>query len=348
MGRQFPFLRGLAIFFILVNHSISMSLWMAGQSGLPQPDHILYSVMVVLKQVGLITVPIFLFLSGAFFAFGVQKRPLKGSLRVVWQNILGALWPYLIWTIVFNLMVSFLLKEHLPLAQFLKNILVGYPYNFVPLLLFFYALAPFLVWGMKRFPALTLLAVILYQVFLMVEENPGVFGLTFHELTRYFALPVVRQPLSLWAIYFPLGIFYQLYNRSFSDFVRRYAVVIIICLAAFVVLGDLHELDFIVLPWANYLVPLFFVMLIPLIQRKVSPVFLWLEAIGKRSYGFYLLNLIVINLVLLGLQALFPWLLEQYLLLVPFLFFLALYIPWGFMKLVELNPRRNVYRTMFG
>lgn len=348
MGRQFPFLRGLAIIFFLVNHSITMSQWMAERSGLSQPGHFLNTLMVILKQAGLITVPIFLFLSGAFFAFGVQNRPIKGSLRVVWQNILGALWPYLIWTILFNLMVSFLLKEHLSLVQFLKNVLVGYPYNFVPLLIFFYALAPILVGGMKRFPGITLLVVILYQVFLIVEGNPGVYGITFQGWTQYFALPVVRQPLSLWAVYFPLGIFYQLYIRSLTDFVRRYAVAIIICLAAFVILGDLHELNIITLPWANYLVPVFFVLLIPLIPRKTSPAYLWLETIGKRSYGFYLLNLIVINLVLLGLEAIFPWLLDQYLLLVPLLFLLALYIPWGFMKLVELFPRRSVYRCMFG
>jgi len=348
MGRQFPFLRGLAILFILVNHSITMSLWMAERLGLQQPGVFLYDVMVVLQQIGLITVPIFLFLSGAFFAFGVQNRPLKGSFRMVWQNILGALWPYLIWSIFFNLMVSVLLGEHFTPAQLAKNILVGYPYNFVPILLFFYALAPFLVWGMKKVPAWTLLVVLFYQVFLIIEENPGMMGISFPAWAHFFALPVIRQPLSFWAVFFPLGILYHIYARQLLPFLRRYAVLWIMGLVIFMVLVDLHQLQLIVFPLAKYIMPLFFITLIPLIQRKISPVFQWIEAIGRRSYGFYLLNLIVINLALLALQAVFPWILGQYLLVTPVLFLLALYGSWGFMRLVELSPQRSLSRYVFG
>ncbi len=321
---------------------------MAERTGLSQPDHLVYAIMIVLKQIGLITVPIFLFLSGAFFAFGVQNRPLKGAFRVVWQNILGVLWPYLIWTIVFNLIVSFLLKENIPPLQFVKNILVGYPYNFVPLLLVFYILAPLLIWGIKRFPAITLLVVFLYQLFLIVEVNPGLWGFALPSWAHYFALPVVRQSLSIWAIFFPLGIVYQLYSRPVIGFVRKYAVVILICLVLSAVLDDLHQLGVIVFPTTNYLFPLFFILLIPLIQRKVTPVFLWFEAIGKHSYGFYLMNLIVITLTLLGFELFFPWMLQQYLLLVPILFLLALYIPWGLFKLLEISPQRKISRYLFG
>lgn len=348
MGRQFPFLRGLAILFILVNHSIVMSLWAADRLGLPWPAPVLSEVMIVLQQIGLITVPIFLFLSGAFFAYGVQNRPIRGSFRIVWKNVLGVLWPYLIWAIVFNLMVSFLLGEHFTPLQFLKNILVGYPYSFVPLLLFFYVLAPFLVWGMKRIPALTLLAFLIYQLFLIVEENPGIMGFAFPLWAHYFAPLVIREPLSFWAVFFPLGVFYQIYARSLVPWLRKTVVPIVIGLVVFAVLGDLHDLRVIVFPMAKYIVPLFFILLIPLIQRKTSPAFLWVEAIGKRSYGFYLLNLVVINLALLALQAVFPWILGQYLLIVPLLFLLALYVSWGLMRLVELSPQRNISRYIFG
>jgi peptidoglycan/LPS O-acetylase OafA/YrhL len=348
MGKQFTFLRGLAILFVLVNHSITMSLWMAERSGLSAPGRVLYDLMVVLKQFGLITVPIFLFLSGAFFAFGIANRSNKGTVRIVWQNILGALWPYLLWTCFFNLMVLFLLKESITPLQFIKNILVGYPFNFVPLLLFFYVLGPLLVWGMKRSPAISILVILLYQVFLLLEENTGYFGIFLPEWAHYFALPVVRDPLSKWAIYFPFGVFYQLNSRSFSGQSRKFAVPIAFLLIAIAVLGDLHELHIIVFPLANILMPFFFILLIPLVTRRASPVFLWVEAIGKRSYGFYLTNLIALTLTLLGLKVIFPWLLEQYVVLVPLLFIIALYVPWGLMKLLEMSPKRVVYHYVFG
>lgn len=348
MGRQFTFLRGLAILLVLVNHSITMSLWMAQRLGLPQPDLFLYRVMVVLKMAGLITVPVFLFLSGAFFAFGLQNRPLIGAYRMVWQNVLGALWPYLIWTILFNLMDSYLLGEHYSLIQFIRNILTGYPFNFVPVLIFFYILAPFLILGFRRFPAVTLLLFLFYQFFLIVEENPGIMGLPHPDWMHIFALPVLRSPLSFWAMFFPLGVLYQRNVRVMSDFVRKYAAAIIACLVIFIVLGSLNELGVIAFPLGKYLVPAFFILLIPIVQRNATPLYLWIEAIGKRSYGFYLTNLIALTLTLLGLQIIFPWLLEQYIVLVPFLFVMALYIPWGLMKLLEMSSKRVVYRYVFG
>jgi probable poly-beta-1,6-N-acetyl-D-glucosamine export protein len=348
MGRQFPFLRGLAIIFVLLNHSVTMSLWMANRLNLPYPEKTWLGIMSILQIVGLITVPIFLFLSGAFFAFGLNKRPLKNAYKMVWQNILNVLWPYLIWTVLYHLVMYFLLKETLTPFLFIKYILVGYPYNFVPILLFFYAVAPILIWCLKKYPVITLIAVFAIQAFLAIEENEVYPGLMSPAWMHYLAPPVIRQTLSIWAIFFPLGCYFQLNNQAVSTFLRKYKWAVIGAFAASFGLVVLNVLNVIVLPVAGIIEPIFFVLLIPIIQRQISPIFQWVEAIGKHSYGFYLANLIIMTLVLFGLKTLLPFLLQQYLILIPLLFILALYIPWGLMKLFESPPQSRISRYVFG
>jgi hypothetical protein len=73
-----------------------------------------------------------------------------------------------------------------------------------------------------------------------------------------------------------------------------------------------------------------------------------LEYVGKRAYGLYLTDLIVIDTSLLIIRAFLPWMIMYQIILQPLLFSLALTIPLSLMNGIESLPKRSVYRYVFG
>lgn len=348
MSRQFPVMRGLAIVFVLLNHTIAMSLWMATTYHFAQPSPAVMAVMIALKQVGLFAVPAFLFLSGAFFAYALQGRTLRVAYRTVWQNLLGALWPYVIWSIMFYIVAALLLHEIASPLQYIKNLIVGYPFNFVPLLLVFYVAAPLLTAAIKRYPMATQAVILIYQLLVANIDNATTFGFALPAWMHFLAPPVIRTAFGVWGIFFPLGIAYQQHTLKITAYARKWAFALVAGSLVFYVLNVLTELSVVNFPLAAILCPLLGLLLTPLLRREMVPFTRWFENIGKRSYGLYLTNLVVLVLLLEGIRLVFPWLLEHYVLLVPLLFTLVIIIPQGIIALFTHPPQRLVYRYFFG
>lgn len=348
MGRQFQLLRGFAILLVLLNHAITMSFWMADRFGYPIPGGAEYVIFDILRTIGLFSVPIFLFLSGAFFTFAIQNRSLGGSYKVVWHDLRNVIFPYVIWSIVFYGMVFLLLGEKYSLLGYVKNLIVGYPNNFVPLLVLFYLLAPLLVRIARRQPVLMLIAIFAYQLFLVNVLQPGILGFTFPSWARYLAPPIVRDTLSTWAVFFPFGMVYNQYLSIWSKSLHKHAVVLWVALIAIFALAVLSNQQVLHLAVSGILVPIIGMMLIPTIRRDIVPFYRWVEDVGKRAYGLYLTNLIVVTLSLFGIRAIFPWLLKQYPLLIPVIYLLALFIPTALMRFIEKHSRQSLYRYLFG
>jgi len=348
MGRQFQLLRGFAILLVLLNHTITMSFWMADRFGYAIPTGAEYVFFDVLRTIGLFSVPIFLFLSGAFFTFAIQNRSLGSSYKVVWHDLRNVIFPYVIWSIVFYGMVFFLLGEKYSFLGYLKNLIVGYPNNFVPLMVLFYLLAPLLIRVIKRQPLLILVVIFAYQLFLTNVLQPGILGFTFPTWAKYLSPPIVRETLSTWAVFFPFGMVYSQYLTFWSKSLHKFALVLWVALLAIFTLTELSNLKIVNFAVSGILVPVIGVMLIPAIRRDIVPFYRWVEEVGKRAYGLYLTNLIVVTLSLFGIRAIFPWLLQQYPLLVPVIFLLALFIPTALMRFVEKHSRQSLYRYLFG
>lgn len=348
MSRQFPVMRGLAIVFVLLNHTIAMSLWMATTYNYAQPSPALMAVMMTLKQLGLYAVPAFLFLSGAFFAYAVQNRPLRSAYRTVGQNLLGTLWPYLIWSSMFYLVAALLLHEIATPLQYVKNLVVGYPFNFVPLLMAFYVAAPLLCYAIKRYPIATLGGILVYQILVANIDNPATLGFSFPVWMHFLAPPVLRSTFAVWGIFFPLGIAYQQHITWMAATVKKTALWLAAGSLVFYILNVLTELRLVHVPLAAIFSPLLGLLLTSLLRREMVPFTRWFENIGKRSYGLYLTNLVVLVLLLESIRLVFPWLLVHYVLLVPLLFALIIIIPQGIIALFERPPQRFVYRYFFG
>jgi peptidoglycan/LPS O-acetylase OafA/YrhL len=349
MNRQFGALQGLAIVLVVVNHSITKGLEIY-ELGYPPPAHEgwLYYTLVTLRQLGLVAVPIFLFISGCFFAYSARGNDPKLSWKVVWTGLRHLLWPYLFWSVMFYVLIRFQRSEVYTPLGYLKNLVVGYPFHFIPLIAFYYVLSPLLVRLVRRFGFVLVAVIGLYQLILINVVFPGTLGFTFPAWMNYSAPPVLRTTLAEWAIYFPLGLVYSINAGSVLPWLQRARRATLAVTLAFFVASLLSVASVWSFPLAGFVCPLTAVLFSPTLRRDSIPMVRELEKIGRSAYGLYLTNLIVLELVLLGIHFLLPWLFSYQALLQPILFTVGLVGPLVLMKSVMHLPTRPVYRYVFG
>jgi peptidoglycan/LPS O-acetylase OafA/YrhL len=347
MQRQFPALRGLAIFLVVVNHSITLSLQVARESGGVNPI-VEKWVLIAIKEFGIIAVPIFLFIAGSFFVYAAQGRTIKNAYKQVWASLVHTIPPYILWSLVYYLVMFFLINERATVIGYLRNLVVGYPFNFVPLLIAFYLIAPLLIWLAKRVAWIVLLVSLAYQIFLIAVLRPELFPFTLPGWSNYLAPPVLRLSLAIWGIFYPLGIVFGLHSNLVLSLLKRWWFLIAISGLGLFILAFLSEVGVVDFPLAAVFGPVVGILLIPLIKRDWIPFVRVLEQLGKRSYGLYLTNLIVINLLLALVKAAAPWMLSIQSLLAALLIVITLAGPQWIMGWVEQGPGRKVYRFAFG
>jgi peptidoglycan/LPS O-acetylase OafA/YrhL len=348
MNRQFPAFRGLAIIIVLLNHSITIGLLMAQRMGHPEPNRVEHVLLTILRQLGLFAVPIFLFLSGAFFVYACQNRNMKQSYRTVWANLLHVLWPYVFWSIIFYLTLYIIFQERFSVVQYAKDLIVGYPYNFVPLMMAFYAVAPLVIWLGRRNPIIVIALFLLLQLLMASIVYPGILGFTSPTWFNSLSIPILRTPLADWGIFFPLGLIYSLHSKTLLSWLKRFKFLILAITLFFFVASILHELGFWKILVAGMLCPMIGMLLLPVIRRESIPIVRQLEFLGKRAYGLYLTNLVIVNFLILALQWAFPRILDIYLLMVPVLITLTLAVQLVLMRQLERIPKPGVYRFIFG
>ncbi len=349
MNRQFGALQGLAIFLVVVNHSITkgMEIYKLGYPP-PAQEGWLYYILLTFRSLGPCAVPIFLFISGCFFAYSARGNDPKLSWKVVWTGLKHLLWPYLFWSVMFYILISFQRDEVYTPLGYLKNLLVGYPFHFIPLIAFYYVLSPWLVRLARRFGFVLVAAIGLYQLILINVVAPGTLGFTPPAWASFLAPPVLRSTLAPWAIYFPLGLVYSINTGSILPWLQKFRWTILAVAIVLFVVFLLNEFSVWNFPLAGYIFPLPVVLFCPTIRRDSIPLVRELEKIGRNAYGLYLTNLLVIELTLLGIQLLAPWVFSYQALLQPILFIAGLGIPLILMRGVMLLPTRPAYRYVFG
>ena len=348
MNRQFPALRGLAIFLVVINHSITLGLAAAREAGLATPQ-VEKVILLAIKELGIIAVPIFLFLAGSFFVYAAQGKNIRQAYKLVGPGLLHTLTPYLIWSLVYYLVVYLLFGEGYSLLGYAKNLAVGYPFNFVPLLMAFYVIAPLLVWASKRYPWAVIALFFLYQLFLINVLKPGIiFGLQFPSWLDFLALPVLRLPLALWGVFYPMGVIYSLHQSKITPVLKRAWWLFALVSLVLYVFAVLTLASYLEVPLAEVFAPVVAIFLLPVIRRDWLPFARPLEKLGKRSYGLYLMNLIIINLGLAAIGSFLPWLLSVMTVLAILLAAITLLLASGFMSWVERGPGRAFYRYLFG
>ncbi|MGA9533450.1 MAG: acyltransferase family protein, partial [Anaerolineales bacterium] len=288
MSRQFPALRGLAILLVVVNHSITLTLQAIRQSSLAPLPRWQTSLLVAVKNLGLVAVPIFLFLSGAYVVYATRGKALGAAYRNVILGLRYVLTAYLLWSIVFYGLVYLLDGETYSVIGYVRNLIVGYPFNFVPILIFFYLLSPLLVRSADRWPLSFLAVVFIYQLFSANVMAPGILGFEFPGWTRWLTIPGLRLSLAIWAIFFPLGVVHGLRTDEFTDFVRRSLPALLVLTMLGYVGSVLHDLSLSTVAIAELLFPVLAIFFAPAVGRDRIPAAAWLENLGRMAYGLYL------------------------------------------------------------
>ncbi len=349
MNRQFGALRGLAMLIVVLNHSIETGLRVE-QLGYPLPQGITYYALLVLHELGIFAVPTFLFISGAFFSYAARGNDtLKLPWKVVWASLKHLMWPYLVWSIIFYIVIFIVRGEVYSPAGYLKSLLTGFPYHFVPILAFYYLVSPVLVTLARRYSYLLIAAIAVYQLFLINIVFSGALGFAFPTWMRPLVPPVLGYTLALWAIYFPLGLVYSINTPRWLPRLQQFRWVFLAITLSFFSLSALHTAKIIDFRLAGFIAAVSFVLFIPTLKRNSIPRVRELEDVGKRSYGLYLTHLVVLEFVFLAIANLLPGLLNYQFLLQPLLFGLGLIIPLAVMNwLTKLPATRSAYRYVFG
>jgi hypothetical protein len=348
MKRQYAALRGIAIFLVILNHSLTLSKGWAGEHGFGQPSAGVDMVLVSLQSLGVLAVPSFYFISGGFQAFAMQGKTISSGYRVIAKALPHIIIPYLIWSAIFYLLLFFLQGTIYSIPEYLKFLAVGYPLNFVPLLVFYYVLSPPLVRLISRWPWVSLLIIGIYQVFSLMVLRPFLFGFELPAWALWLTIPGLRLSIALWGVFFPLGIAVGVHDGRVTPIIQRSSRFLwSLCLITY--LGVvIHGLTLFRVPIAGVVLPLFVVLTFPIISRATIPLAFQFEGLGRRSYGLYLSNLIWINIGLLTIDALAPGLFTMLLLLAPILIGFTIGALWIVMAASEKMSTPLVRRYVFG
>jgi peptidoglycan/LPS O-acetylase OafA/YrhL len=349
MDRQLAAMSGLAILLVLLNHAISQGILGAQDLGYPLVEGLGYYLLLVLSELGILAVPVFLFTSGSFISYAARRNPPKLPWKNVWATSKRILWPYLFWSSVFFIFIYFRKNEEYNLFGYLRNLVVGRPFHFIPILMFYYVASPLLVWLADRFGLVLLVVIGLYQLLLADLVLPANLGLNFPNWMQILVPPALGTTMAMWGIYFPLGLVYGLKAQKVRPWLQKFRVLILIITTVCFALHVLHEASVLRFPLTYFASPFTFLLLVPSIKRNSIPMVGHLEKVARKVYGLYLTHLIVLDIVFYSVQLLVPWLLTHQIMLSVFLFFAALGVPLVVMNsAARIPPTRTIYRYVFG
>ena len=339
MNRQYGALSGVAIFMIVLNHAIHFGLQVSPATGA------WFKALVVLQALGSYAVPAFFFVSGAFLAYAAREF----SFAFLRSSLERILWPYVIWSAIFYTFLYVATDVAYAPTGYLRNLVVGYPYHFVPLLVFWYLATPLVVRLGRSHGALLLTAIGAWQTWLLVVRFPSMFGAqswlpAWAETTLP---PVLSTTMSEWGIYFPLGLVMSLHGAALKPRLMRWRPVAATATILLLGLGLLHAFELIEAPWARLAAPVPLMFLLPAIDRRSIPWFESFEKLGRRSYAIYLTHFLLLNALVVAVGTLSLGGLSA--LVYPSFLVVALALPLLLMEITaQTHAGRRVYRHLFG
>jgi fucose 4-O-acetylase-like acetyltransferase len=159
MNRQFPALSGVAMLLIVLNHTIEMDLDAPLGYGIPRVDGWTSTILSLMQGLGVFGVPTFLFISGVFVSYAASSKRGQLTYRFLIGSLRHICWPYLFWSTAFYSLIFLQFGRKYQLQGYVKNLVVGYPFHFIPLLFFFFLGSPLLVRLSRRYSLLVIAAI---------------------------------------------------------------------------------------------------------------------------------------------------------------------------------------------
>ena len=209
------------LFWSSCNHSIDAVTWVPHEAIYPAIDDVYSFILRILNQLGVLAVPMFLFISGSFFAYAASGNRRKLSWKPVRSNLKHILWPYLIWSTVFYALVFVWKDERYSVLGYATKLLVGYPFHFVPILVFWYIASPVLVRFSDRYGWALIAVIGIYQLVLFNLVYSGAYGFRFPTWMHLLVPKIISVTMADWAIFFPLGLICGLKAKSVNPMLAK-------------------------------------------------------------------------------------------------------------------------------
>ena len=330
MVKRFLLLNGLATIASVIHHAISWELiamfWWADRyrpvtvpdlSQIWSPNYI---TLRVIDQFAFPAVIAFLIVSGYFVTVAGSGPQKTVKWALVLRRAKNLAIPYLIWSMViigFNLVQG----NTYATGQLIRILLAGNaspPYYYVPLLIQLYLLAPLLVVLAKQKPRLLIAIVLLIQIPVTYSHYTGILKMDPAGLKS--PLVILREwHLLGYLIWFVFGIMIGLHMEGFKKLINKIRLPLLIALIL-VFFASIAEWELIRRisgrEWLASQVTiggkLFALLLLTsffAFDKLSYPFANAIGQIGTRSFGVYLIHVLVLEIIARGTYHVAPWLL---------------------------------------
>jgi probable poly-beta-1,6-N-acetyl-D-glucosamine export protein len=316
MVRRLLYLNGLAVIAVILFHAsgmgfVAMFSWTDRYLPGPGPNFdqagsAAYYALRAVEGVVVFSIPAFLFISGFFMAFAAGRSQKTVSWDYVFNRIKYLLAPYLIWSLV-TLILLYAQGIRYSLQELIINIATGQinpVFYYVPLLIQFYLLSPFLVAFARRNWKALLFVVTLIQLIVIAVQYPLFLGWDNPFFTQLlFLFPKWFFPARLF--WFALGIIIGFNINQFKAVSNYLKWVLVALMVALVPLAMVewetllrvsgrqwldHRETFIDLLYAGTLLLSFL-----LFHNVHFPFTKQISDLGAKSYGIYLTHALFIQ-----------------------------------------------------
>lgn len=367
-------LNGLAILAVVCNHAshsgfIAMFWWTDRYLPVSVPNYdqmgsFSYYLLVAMQKLALFSVPTFLFITGIFLAYAARGSQSRLTWAVVGRRVLNLLPPYILWTAVFFLAEYLIGDRYSPLEYVLGFLWVeNSPFFFIPLIIIYYLLSPFLAPLAKNRPklllitgAVILLAGIARSYLDLSARVPGMEnGLAAAGWTPFFPSGKIFE----YIFYYIAGIVAGFYQPQLKTFLARWKWPL---LGTAVVMGALAVVEAewvfqttelvtwrsrtLTLPTALYSAA--FILAFMAFDQVRLPFSALLYQLGVDTLGIYLVHKSVLLILPKVVYHVLPFILGLQPVYQAVLVGVAVGAPLLLMLIAKQTPLRAHYRVIFG
>jgi hypothetical protein len=358
MSKRLLWLNGIAIIAVAMHHSAAFSLqamfdWTDRYAAVTVPNYdqlgsVAYYVLMVFRLLLSFAGSAFFFISGYFVGIIAKGSRSTVGWSMVSSRIKLLMVPFILWTVV-----RYVLLRQLPRS--IDDLLT--PYHWIPLLIQFYLLSPFIV----------RLAKWNWKVLILAAAIIGWSGALLAYLVEFGSQPAQQLQTALpnWfflvnlPFWFPFGVVFGIYWTQFKDRIvaYRWHLLVASVVMTILVLVEYAVVDRLTGPqwlgpgfggFTKFPYSLFLILTFLAFEKSRMPLADEISTIGTKSLGIYLGNIPSVYVVAVLMYRLTPWLLGYQLVYFVILAIVGLGVPLLLMEVVRRSPARHRYRILFG
>lgn len=374
MNKRLLILSGLAILAVAMNHAshagfVAMFWWTDRYLPVTVPNYdqmgsASYYGLIAAQKLALFSVPSFLFITGVFLAYTARGSQSRLSWGVVFHRVLNLLPPYLIWSVVFYVVEYLIGGRHSAIEYVLGFVSIDHSeFFYVPLIIVYYLLSPFLVPLAKNRPRLlvtisivVLVAGIATGYLRQYYRFMGIENTIFSAPASY----LLERPVFEFFFYYVVGLVVGFYQAPLKAFITRYRWVLLglVFVAGALAIAEaewIYQISDRMTDWRSrtltlptVLYALSFILTFMAFEQVTPPFSGLLYRLGVNTLGIYLMHKSVLLVAPKIIYHALPVILGMQFIYQPILVALAVGLPFLFMLAIQRLPVRKYHRILFG